>query len=194
MPSNIAVIAARRRRRGVRSPVALLHTFTGADSATTVPSADTGQPTIVISGTFGISSNQLYNPLAGSGIRIAWDAGASDGTATMTVATLGGEPALLAHYVDTSNFVELMLSAPNLFLRKVVAGGFTTVTSFAQAVSAGDTLGLRFSGTTVDILLNGVAISSGNTIAEHTTATKFGVSWITGSSVTRIDNLRMDRP
>ncbi|RDW18054.1 hypothetical protein CWR48_10645 [Oceanobacillus arenosus] len=57
--------------------ILIKHTFTGANSTTGLPSADTGQTTQVLSGVWGIDNNQAYY-VGGGNALVTWESNHSD--------------------------------------------------------------------------------------------------------------------
>ena len=121
------------RQSGVKPPVAE-DTFTRADSALTLGSAETGQAWTPVSGTWGISSNRAYNVSDTSGQIATIPGGAADG---IVDCTLRGDmtgaaysiPQVIARYNDANNFLYAQLYNGNAALVKVDGGALSSLAS-----------------------------------------------------------------
>jgi hypothetical protein len=186
---SIAVIE-RRRRRGSR--VNITDTFTRADSALSLGVADTGQSyTLPNGGTFGISSNQGYNPSAQGDKMAVIESGAADCTVSIAIVTLGAASGAGVYFrvVDGNNWWRFVYDGANYTLRKIVAGIGADVFVGGGALAANDVLSVILSGTSIIAKRNSTTITS-QTDAALASATMHG--WGTGgvgSAATRWDLL-----
>lgn len=145
--------------------------FNRADSSTSLGSADTGQAWTALVGTWGITSNQAYNPVGGGDNQCTAvvDAGVSDCTVQVTKPN-SHDAGFVFRVVDANNY--LMFTEAGV-LYKRVGGGFTSIATCAVG-SDGDVLAAVLSGTSVIVKRNGTQIVS-VTESTHQSATKHGL-------------------
>lgn len=166
-------------------------TFTRADSAVTLGSAEVGGAWTALDGTWGISSNQAYTPTPGTvGVALVTTT-VSDCTVTVTTATVVADNGIIVRLTDVSNFVRAIFEGGTWFIQKNVAASFTTIASVAGANSNGDIIALKASGNNYTLTLNGSVILTGSD-AFNATAVKHGLTSI--NSTGRFDNFRITVP
>jgi hypothetical protein len=159
--------------------------FTRADNAVSLGLADTGQAWSALAGTWGVLSNQAYQPSGlPDGVAIL-DVGEADVTLTVTLSTVAPDNGLILRASDTNNYIRLIFEAGVWYLQKKVAGAFTTLASGAGSNTNGDMITLTGIGSSLSSTLNGVALLTA-TDAFNATATKHGITGISAS--TRFDN------
>lgn len=181
------------RRTRSRVVTVAFDTFTRADSAVSLGTAESGQAWSALSGTWGISGNQArIATLSGANTDAAVvDAGVSDCLVTVTMATVGGTPRLVFRATDASNcfFVDVQgASATKMYRRQ--AGANNEIASTTTLVPNGGILSVRLNGADIRAALNGVELFS-VTSAFNQTATKHGL----GGTATdaRFDDFRVTR-
>lgn len=169
--------------------------FNRADSTTSPGTSDsyaggTNKAWVVDAGTLGTIGNQLYATTT-SGTRGHIDAGVPDAKMEVTVATLGNEFDFYFR-LDPTNVYHYYRYAwnPSGWNLQESASSFTTITSFAGTIAAGDVIGVEVIGTTVTLYKNGTAIHTANAITDFQTNTGFGVGF-SGSIAGRIDNVKI---
>ena len=162
--------------------------FNRADNASSLGTADTGQTWTALASTWGISSNQAYNPGAGANAPAVLDSGKSDCTIQVTIATQAGDSGLSFRATDANNFFEVTFSTTQYQVWKIVAGAFTNLASGTITGANGDVLKVVLSGSTIQIFQNGVQLGTNITDAFNQTATKHGLSQVSGSAGARWDN------
>ncbi|MBS69341.1 MAG: hypothetical protein CMK98_13540 [Pseudomonas sp.] len=159
-----------------RTATRVIDSFTRADNAAAIGTADTGE-TWTVTGTWGISGNRLYNPSATNGNRATVTQPANDCDVSVRVPVLPGTGSvqILFRFTDTSNYVYLSAFANGTVqLSHAVAGVFTNLqTSSAGVVVGGEKLTIRGLGGALTALLNDIPILSGTT--SLTTGTNAGV-------------------
>jgi hypothetical protein len=169
--------------------------FNRADSATTPGTSDsysggTNTAWVVDSGTLGISSNQLYTPNTTS-CRMHIDAGVSDATFQLTVATVGNEHDFYFRLdpANPSQYLRYAYNTAGWFLQEYVSA-FTTITSFPGTLNNGDVVSINCSGSVVTLSVNGTVINTANALTDLQTKTGFGIGF-SGSAAGRIDNVKI---
>ncbi len=158
--------------------------FDRADNASSLGTADSGEAWASVNGTWGVTGNQAY--LAGSGGLpvAAIDTDHENITATVTIAATGGFFGVFARGAAgmTSGYDDkfaVLSNTHTLLIYKFESGAITTLASVVHPVVAGDTLGIRCSGTTISALVNGVIVASATSSA-HLTNTVAGLYLSTG--------------
>jgi len=133
--------------------------FTRADSSTTMGSATTGQVWANSRGTWGISSNQCYNPVSGAPSAVTIGLGSFNGVAEVTLTATGAstECAIWFRWTDFNNtyFIDAVPGG-HYQLFKRVAGTQTTLVTGAANCASGDTVRVQFSGSSIKTWVNGV--------------------------------------
>ena len=175
---------------GALEAVDVTHTFTAADSPSTVPVSDSGHTATVVTGTWGISSNQLYTSAALAESRITWDAEFAPARVTITASVFSGQMGPVLAYQDANNWIRFVKSGASGFLQVREGGVTTTLQTAAVAVSNGNTMGIGRSGTTITAYVNDVAVLSGTSSA-LSAVTVAGVE--VGDTTARVDNLSITR-
>lgn len=162
------------------------------DSATVPGTASSGGSYTVSSGTWGIASNQLY-PVA-SGRLLA-----SVGTANHRVqaqysnVTAAVQQWVIGRAVDGSNYWRVGIQSPvasgtqTIGLQAVIAGSVTDYPGVARC-QIGDYIGLDFSGSRVQVLVNGQSVYEMQSAQFALTGTSIGLQANLGAT-TRYRNL-----
>ncbi|GEM_PF-2675138 len=177
---------------GQQRPV-IKDTFTRADDATTLGSAETGQVWAVNSGTWGISSNkgQLVTGQAARYDFAYINSGKTDFVADLTLSTVEDEEGICVAYVDDTHCMWTAYSGANLWLARKSGGAASGVASAAVTKANGDVLRVIKVGTSIKIYVNGVLkISYTLTEAENIafgSATKQGI-YALNATTGRFDN------
>lgn len=163
-----------------------------ADNATVPGTASSGGSYTVSSGTWGIASNQLY-PVA-SGRLLA-----SVGTANHRVqaqfsnVTAAVQQWLIGRAVDGSNYWRCGIQTPAasgvqiIGLQSVIGGSVTDYPGVARC-QIGDYIGLDFSGSRIQVLVNGQPVYEMQNATFSTTGTSIGLQANLGAT-TRYRNL-----
>lgn len=159
--------------------------FDRANNATTLGSADTGQPWTAQNGVWGISSGRAYCP-SGAGACIATlDAGLTHVMVEATVVYLTlASKGIVARYADASNYLHADLASGAVRLVKTVAGSQTLVGSAAVSVADDGQYQLRLvaRGPAVAVFFNGQRLVTGTvTDAALQTATLVGMRSTSGT-------------
>jgi hypothetical protein len=174
-------------------------TFTRADTTSGLGVATSGQTWTVVTGSWGISSNEAYSPSHFGNERAIIDAGYSDVTITakITAAPASHDPGLLGRVVTNAtgpNFATgLQVLATSIWSFNS-AGLGTQVGSWTTGFAAGDTVRLILAGSAVTVLIDYGTIGTfvqKTTITDTTnqTATKHGLRMGGNSTgALRIDN------
>ena len=190
---RVAALGRRRRTRaasGGGGGGGFLHTFTAANHASVVPSADTGQATSVLAGTWGIDGNTLYlaGSSGGNNNAVVWDVGLADGTLSMLV-TGGTSGRLVFRATDVDNLFIADFTGLAMEVYRRTAGGYFPLVggSYGGGLTAGDTLAVLLSGDDIVVQQNGVTRIT-TSEAFNNTATKHGVG-AENTGATRYDDL-----
>lgn len=165
-------------------------TFTGPDSTSVVPNADTGQVWHTDSGTWGISSNKLYASSTPSDNHGYYDAGIADNcTITATLAVMAASSGLCFRYQDENNHFVLNVGGGNAWtVYRRQAGGYTQINTASPAIAAsGDTIKVVLAGTSITVTINGTTNIPVTAQSAFLTATKVGFRALSTSA--RWDNL-----
>lgn len=175
-----------------RRPI-VFDAFNRANSTSTLGKADTGQSWSAITGTWGISSNQAYNPTGDTGAFAVVESGVANGIVRATITARRTTSGIYFRVVDSDNWLRMVChSSTAMDFDKCVAG---TVTEVAQVtlltLKDGDVYGVRLNGTQVILELNGSRIGSPQTVTDHATATKHGIGMETASTTSRWDNFQV---
>lgn len=167
------------------------HTFTAADSAVAIPSADTGESTQVLAGTWGISSNRAYlvTSTGSNNNAVVWNTGVSDGTFAVTFAVFNSAAGrrLVFRATDVDNL--FIVDCSTLFtLYRRQAGAYTSMGTNAAVPATGDVISVVLLGTSITVKQNGTTIIS-TTSSFNQTATRHGIG-DESVSLTRYDLLQ----
>jgi hypothetical protein len=169
-------------------PTTLLSdSFTRANSAVSLGTADVGGTWTKNFATYGISSNKAYiaSGLSNLSHNAAWlDPAVGDGTVsvdiTLSATTDRACGGLMLRRTDESNIIRVILykvsGLNRLEIQQMLTGGFTSLThADSQGFVNGSTYTLKsvLSGTTVTASINGTQILS-TTVAAGLTGTQFG--------------------
>ena len=169
--------------------------FDRANSTNSLGNADTGQMwinSVVLGNPIGISSNAAYSASAVDCTAVV-DCVSSDGALSIVVGAFDDHTGITFRYSDDSNYVYAVVSNS---VSKFYVIGKLAGTSFGGSsaagyyisgvtLSAGDTLKIVMSGTSITVYVNGV--SKGTlTITQNSTNKKHGIK-INGTTA-RIDS------
>lgn len=184
---------SRRHRGGVS--VIVSDTFTRADSAVTLGSAETGQSWSALAGTWGISSNQakLVTDAGGNQNAAVVDSGRADNFTVSAKVAVTGTVRLVWRCSDVNNGFMLLVLSPNVVMYRQQAGTYNQIGTVAQAVANNDVLSVQVRGNTHAALLNGATIIAPVTDAFNNTATKHGIGE-TSNTGDRLDNFLVTVP
>jgi hypothetical protein len=180
--------------------VVVSDTFTRADSATSLGTADTGQAwTLVGTNIFGISSGQVYSPNATENERAFVDAGVSDCTVEVKIAALaaGGSCGLFLRSA-ADGATGFNLSPVALF--RYTAPSTNTLLASWTALVAGDTMRVKMSGSTLTVYRDSGSTGTFVQVAQVTdatnqTATRHGLRSTSNSGLAnRMDNFKVTLP
>lgn len=138
----------------------LRDTFDRADSASTLGTTDTGQSWTVNQGTWGIDSNQAYNP-SGTG-RAIIDTGQSDGAVAVTLAALPDSSDTYVSFRWASSNQRWrfgwVVSAAEWRLEKFDSPTLTTVDTDSTPAADGDRILVTYQGSTIRAYVNGTLV------------------------------------
>lgn len=168
-------------------------TFTRADSATTLGTADTGQAWVAMVGTWGLAGGQAYLVSATADAAAVVDAGVADCTVRVTIPTAAGAVCgLTFRLTDASNYWRVVRSGvSNVVLQKTVAGARTTVATATATIADGAVLEVRGAGSAISVTLGGVLLTALSVSdAFNATATKHGLH-CNNNATTRFDGFRV---
>ena len=169
--------------------------FDRANSTNSLGSADTGQAwinSVVLGNPIGISSNAAYSA-SEVGCTAVVDCVSSDGSLSIVVGAFADNMGITFRYADNSNYAFAVVSNS---VSKFYIGGKSSGSTFGGSsasgyyisgvtLSAGDTLKIVMSGTSITVYVNGV--SKGTlTITQNSTNKKHGIK-INGTTA-RIDS------
>ena len=174
------------------SPVTLFSDdFTRADSATTL-----GAGWTAITGTWGIASNQAYNPSATANAYAVVDAGTADCTVYATMSAIATQSGIYVRSTDGDNWIRLIRNSTSLILQKSVAGTLSTVATLATGLTfhSGDVFRLTMSGQSFSAYLNGQPQGAAQTINDFETVTTHGIGIAAGVATARWDNFKVTTP
>lgn len=185
----MSVLQARRALRATVRRILLRDTFTRADSALSLGNAETGQAWTAVSGTWGVSSGQLYCPSDTSSHLVTVNPGADAGnaiaeiTVSGTIAVPGTDAryfALAFRVTDASNLLRVYLLAGSISLQKIVAGSGTVLASVAASTTDGtqNQIRVRYVARTIQVFLNGALM-----IVYQLDETEFAAFPITATTV-----------
>jgi hypothetical protein len=185
---------------GGAASISITDTFTRADSALTLGSAETGQPWVVIgTDVFGISTNRAYLVSGGgtSGRRVAYiDTGAASGTLQVRAASSGASWNVDFRITDGLNFYQITtISATTVNWNKVVAGTATLLgTNAALTIADADLWAVVMNASTITIKQNGVTVIGPTADATFTTQTKHGFGQGVAAGTLRFDDYSFVSP
>lgn len=183
-----------RRHRGGLSVIAA-DTFTRANSAVTLGSAETGGAWTAHVGTWGISTNKAYCPTPdGVATQVATlAAGVPNATVTCTFTGTGigtgtAMPWLVFRFVDTSNYLLVAAqTATTIEIFKKVANVFTQIGTAAHVWASGQRVSVTFNGSAISTTVDGVPRATASDAA-LSTATRHGI----GGTTTLDASVRFD--
>ena len=158
--------------------------FDRANSTNSLGNADTGQPwinSVVLGNPIGINGNAAYSASAVDSYAVI-DCASSDGALSIVVGTFADNMGITFRYADNSNYAFAVVSNS---VSKFYIGGKSSGSTFGGSsasgyyisgvtLSAGDTLKIVMSGTSITVYVNGV--SKGTlTITQNSTNKKHGI-------------------
>lgn len=177
---------------------AVYDTYTDANGtaiASHVPNTRPGSNSYsTAGGTWTIQNNKLTLASASGTPYCVIDAGISDGIIEGILDPGGsGGSGLVFRFTDVNNFIYIRLfGGTTLGVFKYVAGTFSTVNTWTvSAPGEPFTLKVELIGTTIRAFLNGTLVGT-TTVAEHTTATRYG--WVSNTAegnTTTFDELKV---
>lgn len=176
---------------GVGATPLVLDTFTRANNASSLGSAETGQAWTAHVGTWGVGSEMALVGATANALATV-PAGVSDGLVRVTIATVGADPGLCFRYSDASNHWRFVYTSGGWFLQKRVAGSLTTVGTGSASRAAGDVMEIEARGSLIIARLNGGQLAS-VTDTFNQSATRHGLATAAASSASRWDNFRVVR-
>jgi hypothetical protein len=176
---------------------AIYDTFTRADNASSLGTADSGQAWANTQGTWGIASNEarLFTS-AGNDQNVATiDSGESNGEVSVQITTSmsGLDLGVVFRCVDASNYMLGVFNSSAMILYKQVAGSFISLASTGGlTIANGDVLSIDFTGSSLTFKQNGVTRVTA-TDGTFSTATRVGIrQYITTGA--RFDNFSFAGP
>lgn len=186
-------------RVGVRRNVLrAFDTFTRADNAASLGTAESGQTWTALVGTWGVLSSQAYSATGVDGDFASLDVGVTDIDVSVQFGAINNTAyyGLCARLTDTSNFYRAEFGGGNgIVIHKVVAGTVTSLGSAAASNVANTVVRLRVVGTQLSAYVNGALLVSA-TDSQITSGTKLGLR--RGSAGTTptmtFDNLTVTTP
>lgn len=168
------------------------HSFTGANSNTGLPNADTGQSTEVLAGIWGIENNQAYW-VNGNPALFAWQANEANVQISLEniVASNVWSGALAFRISDASNYLLFRYSGTAFQLYKFVGGTATLISSLTESLGIGTKIfKVIANGSSIECYVNDV-LKISVTETHNQAATKHGLrQHIT--STTRYDNFLVE--
>lgn len=151
-------------------------TFTRANSATLGTSSSGHLWTQSGGSNFGITSNKASYSGGGLVAKAVVDDGLTGGLFQFTFGVVDGDQGLLFRFTNTTNYWLAYHTGLNLVLVHITAGvQDALLVNAAQAVVTGDTLGVRVTGNSIQVLFNGANFGSAQTSALEASATKSGL-------------------
>lgn len=146
--------------------------FNRTDTTSAIGNLDTGQAWNVLSGTWGISSNQGYaSATNGAQNHVVVNSSLSDCSVQATMST-GFDGGLCFRAIDDNNL--FVTSAQDGIVYRRTSGGFTNVMNMSSSFTSGDVMKATLSGTGVEIFKNGSSVGS-FTDSQGSTATNHGL-------------------
>lgn len=168
--------------------------FDRADNLSTLGTSSTGQPWMVIKGTFGISNNQAYpvNGCPAPGYAVI-DGGSADGTIQVTNIINPQDTRIPFRVIDENNLYWIETKGGGSYeLDKMVGGAPSALGPLSGITAAnGDTIKIVLNGSLIKVYINDVL---GISIVDSSiTSTKHGIgTWCTGT--VRFDNFSISVP
>lgn len=198
-PGRLQVLAATRGQVAGQIAAAAIpgnalwaDSFVRADSAVSVGTASSGGSYTVSAGTWGISANQAY-PVA-AGILLASVGSANHRVQAQFVSvTVAVQQWLIGRAVDGSNYWRVGIQSPTasgaqvIKLQLIIAGAATDFQGVARCL-VGDYIGLDFSGSRVQVLVNGQPVYEMHSAQFALTGASIGLQANLGAT-TRYRNL-----
>lgn len=169
------------------NPPLISDTFTRANSTNVPGSLEVGGGTYtVVSGTWGISSNALYES---SGVYDAWLSypGFADFDATFTVSVFGNDFGVVFRGTDIYNIWFFQFSGGQFRLYKRIGGSYSGVQNVSATFTAGDKVRIVANGQELRFYQNNNLVMS-VTDSYNQTATLMGYRAY-GDAITRIDDV-----
>lgn len=192
---KINLLQRRRRRGGAVAQTLVSDSFTRANSAVTLGSADTGQAWTANRGTWGISSNAAYNPVIDASTldTATVDAGSANVTVSVTLATYAAAQRVCGRQTDAANglLVDVQDTAINLY--RVTADSPNLLGTAAIVAASGCTIALVMSGNSISVRFNGSQVIGPITESQGSSVTKHGLG-NGGSTIATFDNFLITTP
>jgi hypothetical protein len=171
------LVSANAALGGSASPQALVvyDGFDRADAAS-LGTADTGQTWTTRSGTASIQSGTAV--LDGGGYALAsLDAGVADGTASVTMSSVGDEFWLVVRLSDSANYWRfgVQTGTGQYALQQIVGNALGTTSTSSVAPQAGDVLSCALASSSITCSVDGTPVASA-TDSFNATATEYGLA------------------
>ncbi|MBL7632607.1 RHS repeat protein, partial [Frankia sp. CN6] len=181
----------------MQAPSPKVASFTGANSASSLGVADTGESWQVLSGTWGVNGNNAYLVSGSAGVAVM--PAPSDGMVRFTAPVAQNHLGVAFRVQDAGNLWTLTTEPGSnaLILAKRVGGVVTTVATYAGACcAAADVYAVRMAGSVLTVYRNDRVVGS-VTDSQFSTATRAGLYALnTGAgrvgSVTIVDDQHRD--
>lgn len=185
------------RRSGplVQLPLVARCAFTSADSATVLPACEFGGFAWVQQvGTWGVATNQAYNPSATARAIATADTGCVNVHAKCTVTGVANTLGIVVRFVDASNYLRIVTSPTLMSIRQRITGTETILFSAPVSAVDGDEVGARVVGARIASYLNGKVVDVQPVHAALLASTLHGIAGgNTGNSGNRWDNFSLQR-
>ena len=167
--------------------VIVMDRFNRPDSATTLGTAESGQPWIHVSGKFGISNGQAYGPDTTTGVvTTAYvDSGVADNYTLAATMTVEGNGGIAYRVIDNGNYFLATTSG----LYRMTGGVNSLLVSYTSLVS-GDRVSVVVAGPNMIVYRNGNVQLTAINDTSFQTATGVGLGVYT-AGVTKWDDLVM---
>lgn len=169
--------------------------FNRADSSTTLGTSSSGHAWTANRGTWGISGNAAYQPVAGSPGVATVDLGDKDGRVGFTITAGTAEAWATFRWLDFSNswFVGNVVGSKYQLVKRVSGTQTTVDTSTTTNVTVGDVVVVYFQGDSITLYVNDVLTDVSATSSDNTGSTNSRVGLRTGSGTsTRFDTFFAD--
>jgi len=160
---------------------------TRTDSASSAGSPDIGAAWTADIGTWGISTNRIYNVGTGNA-RLLTDAGSTSHEISATLSTVGTQTYLFVGYVDANNYIRVGINSGNGKIQSIVGGGVVVDLTIGSALYVdGVDLVVRRAGCRLTVVVGGVPLYDG-LITDIALGTKCGLQG-SGASASYFDNI-----
>ena len=162
-------------------------TFIRANSAASVGTASSGGAYTVSAGTWGISGNQAY-PVASGRLLASVGTPNHRVQAQITGITAGVQQWVIGRGVDGANYWRAGIQNPSatgvqaLWLECIVAGGISLQLVGIARCLVGDNIGLDFSGSRIQVLVNGQPVYEMQSATHAATGNSIGLQCNLGAT------------